>query len=170
MPTELKIKWQGSVQGLSQGRLSLAAFGEPLALLLSALRRIATGLVSDAVEEKSIGRFVNAERRLHVEITDLVKESSGFNSVITLTPSLDENLGVFEDLAERAGLQLLDAIDSERKGDLRNAKVRNFLRTLPLGIAGQTYTLHQNGTTIKEVSFGRVELSDIPGELPCIAS
>ena len=169
MPTELKIEWQGSAQGLPEGRLSLGAFGEPLAVLLSALRRIATGLVRDAVEEKNIGRFANPARRLDIEITDLVKESSGFDSLITLTPSLGENLHLFQDLTERAAVQLLDAIDSERRGELRNSSVRHFLRALPSGISHQTYTLHHNGTNVKEVSFGAFELSELPGDLPSIA-
>src|SRR5689334_3751010 len=111
MPTELRIRWQGDTRGLADKRLSLSAFGEPLNLLLVALRRIATNLVTDAFEDKNIGRFANAARQLDIEIFDLVKESSGFDGLITLTaPSPGENLELFQNLADSAGVQLLDAI------------------------------------------------------------
>jgi hypothetical protein len=168
VPTELKIKWQGVAPGVPEGRLSLGAFSEPLTILLASLRRIATNLVGDAVEGKNIGRFANAARQLDIEITDLVRESSGFDSVITLTPSVGENLPLFQELTQQAGFQLLDSIDSERRGVLRNASVRNYLRALPQGISHQTYTLHDNGTVLKQVSFGSVELSEVPGDLPCV--
>lgn len=170
MPTELKIKWEGVAPGLPEKRLSLSAFGEPLTTLLAALRRIATNLVGDALEEKNIGRFANAARQLDIELTDLVKESSGFDSVITLTPMAGDNLKLFDDLAQNASIQLLDAIDSERQGNLKNASVRKYLRMLPLGITRQTYLLHSNGTTLRHISFGTMDISVLPPDLPFVAT
>ena len=170
MPTELKIRWEGVAPGLPEKRLSVSAFGEPLTILLAALRRIATNLVGDALEDKNVGRFANVARQLDIEIFDLVKESSGFDSVITLAPpSPGENLELFQNLPENVGMQLLDAIDSERRGELKNARVRQYLRALPLGIARQTYRLHQNGNTLREVSFGAMDISALPPDLPYIA-
>jgi len=170
VPTELKIKWEGVAPGLADKRLSLSAFGEPLTILLAALRRIATNLVGDALEDRNVGRFADVARKLDIEIFDLVKESSGFDSVITLTPASGENLPLWDFLPENAGTQLLDAIDAERKGILRNSNVRKFLRALPLGVARQTYQLHRNGQILKEVSFGDMDISVLAPELPCIQS
>jgi hypothetical protein len=66
VPTELKIEWEGVAPGLADKRLSLSAFGEPLTILLAALRRIASNLVGDALEEKNVGRFTNAARQLDI--------------------------------------------------------------------------------------------------------
>jgi len=126
MPTELKIKWEGVAPGLAEKRLSLSAFGEPLTILLAALRRIASNLVGDALEEKNVGRFTNAARQLDIEISDLVRESSGFDSVITLTPLLGENMPLWDYLPENAGTQLLDAIDAERRGILKTVTYGNI--------------------------------------------
>jgi hypothetical protein len=46
----------------SEEAAKLSAFGEPLTILLAALRRIATNIVGDAFEEKDVGRFANADR------------------------------------------------------------------------------------------------------------
>ncbi|HEX7681352.1 MAG TPA: hypothetical protein VF713_24675 [Thermoanaerobaculia bacterium] len=170
MPTELKIRWQGDARGLPEKRLSLSAFGEPLNLLLKALRRIATNLATDASEDKKVGRLANAARQLDIEIFDLVRESSGFDGVITLgAPALGENLVLFENLAQSAGLRLLEAIDDERNGIARNAGVRNYLESLPPGITFQSYVLHDNGKAIGDVSFGEMTITSLPPDLPHIA-
>jgi hypothetical protein len=170
VPTELKIRWQGDARGLPDKRLSLSAFGEPLSLLLKALKRIATNLATDASEDKKVGRLANAARDLDIEIFDLVRESSGFDGLITLgAPALGENLSLFENLAQSAGRRLLEAIDDERNGIARNASVRNYLHSLPKGVTYQTYVLHDNGKTIGEVSFGEMSISALPPDLPHIA-
>lgn len=133
------------------------------------LRRIATNLVGDALEDKNIGRFASAARQLDIELSDLVKESSGIDSLITLTPPTPgENLELFQNLPENVGMQLLDAIDSERRGILKNARVRQYLRALPLGITQQSYWLHENGRILREVSFGAMDISILPPDLPYI--
>jgi hypothetical protein len=172
MSVELKIKWEGDAPGVQEGRLSLAGFGQSLRILLAALRRIATNLVRDAIDqrESTVGRFTNAARQLDIEITELVKGSSGFDSIITLKTPLGENLPLFSDLPEIAGVQLLDALDSESHGVARNAPVRAFLKALPLGLARQTYQLHRNGTVLKETIVGELQLPDFAADLPYLAS
>jgi hypothetical protein len=132
---ELKIKWEGEVPGLAEKRLSLGAFGEALTNLLAGLRRIATNIVGDAFEEKqSIGRFANVARRLDIEITALVRESSGVNSIITVTTPIGDTLPLL-DLAVSAGTQLFDALDYESRGIAKNAnvlsKITGFIGTEP---------------------------------------
>ena len=135
-------------------------------LLLTALRRIATNLVSDALEEKTVGRFANAARQLDIQISELVKESSGFDSVISLTPAIGESYPLFQSLPEHATLQLLDAIEDESRGILRHSGIRNYLKALPPGITNQKYSLHSNGNMLREVEFGEINLPEIPAELP----
>jgi hypothetical protein len=168
MPTQLKIKWEGTAPGLADRRLSISAFGESLTILLAALRRIAGNVVGEAIGEKKsgTGRFTNEARQLDIEIFDLVRESSGFDSLISITPPADDTLPLFGDLAEFAGTSLLDAIDLERRGTARNHRVRSYLQSLPRGITKQTYQLHSNGTVIKEVSFSSVDLPLLPSDLP----
>jgi hypothetical protein len=168
VPIELKIKWEGSAPGLAAKRLSVSAFGEPLTALLAGLRRIATNIVSDVFDDKQPrGRFANAARQLDIEITDLVKGSSGFDGVITVSTPLGSNLPLL-DLAASAGAQLLEALDSESRGIARNASVRRYLQTLPPGITQQDYWLHQNGTVVKHVSFGEAVLPELPADVPFI--
>jgi len=164
---ELKIKWEGTAPGLEEKRLSLAAFGGPLNLLLAALRRIATNIVTEVFEEKARGRFADEAKRLDIEIGELVKGSSGFDGTITVATVPYDTLPLF-DLALSAGTQLLEALDAERQGIAKSTGVRNYLRSLPIGIIRQTYLLHRNGTTVKEVSFGEAELPDLPVDLPHI--
>jgi len=169
VPVELKIKWEGLAPGLAEKRLSVSAFGEALTNLLAGLRRIATNIVGDAFEEKSVrGRFANAARRLDIEITELVRESSGFDSVITFATPVGDTLPLL-DLAEIAGTQLLDALDSESRGIAKSANIRRYLQSLPKGITQQNYWLRQNGTLLKHVSFGEALLPEIPSDIPYIA-
>ena len=168
MPVELKIKWEGSAPGLAEKRLSLSAFGDALTNLLAGLRRIATNIVGDAFEDASPrGRFANAARRLDIEITDLVRESSGFESIITVATPLGDTLPLL-DLEVTAGTQLLDALDSESRGIAKNASIRRYLRALPVGLTQQNYWLHHNGTLLKHVSFGEALLPEMPTDIPYI--
>lgn len=166
MPTELKIKWEGGAPGVTDRRLSVGAFGEALNHLLSALRRIATNLVGDAVDDKSVGRFSAAARQLDIEIFDLVKDSTGFDSVVTIKATPGVNFELFNDLPEVATSHLLDAIDAERQGILRHSSVRRYLQSLPSGITRQTYQLHQNGRVVKEYSFGSMDIAAVPEDVP----
>jgi hypothetical protein len=169
MPLELKIRWQGVAPGLEEKRLSLGAFADPLAKLLASLRRIATNIISQAFDDRrATGRFANAARQLDIEITNLIKESSGFDSVITVTTPFGDTLPLL-DLGESAGKSLLEALDAESRGIATNANVRNYLRSLPGGIVRQDYSLHRNGTVLKHVSFGEAALPELPPDLPYIA-
>jgi hypothetical protein len=169
MPLELKIRWQGVAPGLAEKRLSLGAFADPLTKLLVSLRRIATNIIGQAFDDRRpTGRFANAVRQLDIEITDLIKESSGFDSVITVTTPFGDTLPLL-DLGESAGKLLLDALDAESRGIATNTSVRNYLRSLPGGIVRQDYSLHRNGTVLKHVSFGEAALPELPLDLPYIA-
>ncbi|MGA2634660.1 MAG: hypothetical protein ABSF16_10525 [Terracidiphilus sp.] len=167
MAFQIKIRYDGDVPGVAEHRLSLAAFGEPLTQLLAALRRIATQMVTQAVEPErpSSGRFANLARQLDIEITSIEGGSAGFDGVVSFVQPPDE-LPLFADIAERASFALLDSIDRESKGQATNWAVRNYLSMLPAGITRQTYDLFENGTSRKRVEIGSVALMEVPEEFP----
>jgi len=168
MPTQLEIKWEGNAPGLAEHRLSLGAFGQPLNLLLAAVRRIASNTVSMATDEKTTGRFADAARQLDIQIEKLVEGSSGIAGVCTFDPPPGAQPFLFMgDLVEQATITLLSAIEDESKGHLRNVGVRKYLHSLPAGVRRQTYTLHDNGRVLHEpVVIEDMDLQDVPEDLP----
>lgn len=167
MASEIKIRWDGDVPGMVAHRLSLAAFGEPLTHLLAALRRIATQMVSTAVEPErpQIGRFASIARQLDIEITQIEGNSTGFNGLVSFYQPPDE-LPLFADLPERAVTELLESIERESRGQASNWAVRKYLSALPPTVHRQTYELRENGTTKKRVEIGDVKLMEVPEEFP----
>jgi hypothetical protein len=163
--TQLRIRWDGDVQGIAEHRLSLANFGQPLALLLHALRRIATQMVSTAVDRPKFGRFANLARQLDIQVIDVEGNSTGIDAVVSFTPPPDM-LPLFGDVAERAVSELLDSIKLESDGTVRDSAVRGYLQSLPLGVHKQLYELHDNGLVKKSVDIGDLKLSGMPPELP----
>jgi len=164
---ELKIKWDGTAPGLAENRLSLSAFGTSLQLLLGGLRRIASNIVRDAIDERqaTTGRLAKAASQLDIEITDLVKGSTGLQGVVSVNTPLGATLPLF-DLAERAGYGLLEALDAEGHGIPKNLPIRRFLQSLPQGITEHAYSLHRNGTVLKEITLRGAVLPEIPAEVP----
>jgi hypothetical protein len=162
MPIELKIVWDGDVPGLDKHRLSLGAFGEPLTTLLQALRRIASNIVGNAIEDQpaEVGRLASEARQLDIEITNLAQSSSGVDCEIAVRTPPRETIPMFQYLPRMAGMELLEAIDSERNGTPKHAQVRKYLRTLPFGLVRQLYLLRENGAEIKKVEFGSMVLAE----------
>lgn len=167
MDSEIKIRWDGEVAGVAEHRLSLAAFGEPMTNLLAALRRIATQMVSTALEtdRPKSGRFANLARQIDIEITTIEGGSTGFNGLVSFRQPPDE-LPLFADLPERAVTELLDSIDRESHGHTANWAVRKYLSSLPSSIHTQTYELLEGGKSKKILQIGDVKLAEIPDEFP----
>jgi hypothetical protein len=163
----LRIRWDGDVSGLAEHRISLAAFGQPLAYLLYALRRIATQMVSTAVdaEHPKFGRFTNQARQLDIELVKMEEGSGGFDALVSFAQPLDE-LPLFWDVPERATIELLESIDQERQRIPRNSAVRRYLGSLPPGVHKQLYEFHENGHVKKHVEFGDIEVAEVPPDLP----
>jgi hypothetical protein len=170
MAVELEITWEGNVPGLDEHRLSLGAFGDSLTALLAALRRIANNIVGEAIEDEgaTTGRFTSAARQLDIQIVQIKKASSGFGGYIELNTQPGQNMPLFNDLPQTAGLQLLDAVELESKGTMKLSAVRKYLRALPVGISRQTYRLVENGSEIKRVVISSMELPDPLYDLPYI--
>ena len=168
MAVQLDIVWDGDAPGLLEHRLSLGAFGDALTALLAALRRIATNIVGDAVEGEAaeVGRFANAARQLDIQIESIKRNTSGFAGLVSIHTPQGETMQLFDDLPETASTQLLEAVESESRGVLKNAAVRKYLRALPAGVYRQIYVLHQNGRELKRVELGNMALSDLLSDLP----
>lgn len=167
MSVELKIRWDGEAPGLAEHRVSLGAFGEPLTLLLLAVRRIATQIVRTAVEGEApeTGRFSNLARKLDIELVNVEGNSAGVNAMISFHVE-EAEAAVFADLPNRTASELLDAIDRETKGQPASGAVRKYLRSLPNGIRRQTYEVYDGGNRTKRVDIGAVRLAELPPDLP----
>jgi hypothetical protein len=165
MASEIKIVWDGDVPGVPQHRLSVSAFGESLTQLLAALRRIATQMVSTAVENErpKAGRFASLARQLDIEIISIEGSSTGFHGLVSFQQPPD-TLPLFADLPERSVVELLDSIERESRGQPANWSVRRYLASLPPAITRQSYELTENGVTKKRVEIGSVVLTEVPEE------
>lgn len=171
----ISITLEGEAPGLSEHRLSIEAFSKPLQKLLTALRRIASGLARQALGDPSYGK-AGGDYAKQAKGIDLQLEAIRGNSPLALDfvcrgPSrpVDAQLPLFElfqnGLLTRAAEELLSAIDAEARGDIQNAAVKNYLRSLPSGIQRQKYTV-QAGDRVKTVEVGDVTLSELPVGAP----
>ncbi len=165
--TQLRIVWDGPIESLLQHRVSLSAFGEPLSLLLAAAKRIASNMLSDALEPAKVGRLAKEAHQVDIEIDSVVGGSGGVATVMTFQAD-NAQQPLFNDLTENVGIALLDAIDAERQGILKNISVRNYLQSLPTLLTRQVYELHENGRSIKRIEFGSMRLPELPTELPYV--
>lgn len=165
MDKRLEIIWEGNVPGLAEHRLSLDAFGHALQLLLTAYRRIASNLLAQA--ESSTGRLHTFAKLFDLELEQIVEGSSGVATACVIhTPP-----GMLADLLDpwttRVADALLNDIEAEARGELRNISVRNYLRALPEGLTGQKYAFAENGYK-REVSVGSMRLPEVPAEMPVL--
>lgn len=143
MSIELRIVWDGDVPGIAEHRLSIAAFGDALNLLLIAYRRIASNMISAAQEYAEVGRLHNLANLLDVEIAAIEGSSTGILAHGTYRQEAQEQIAFFPpDIPERAGIELIKAIEQESKGQPYNTSVRKFLAALPQGLTRQRYELN----------------------------
>lgn len=168
MASELKILWEGRAPGLDKHRLSVGAFGEPLNLLLTALRRIASQMVGSAVEGDQVqtGRFASTAKNLDIEIVGLEEGSTGVRTELVLREPPPAQITMFGDLLDRATEELLDSIERESKGQWTHASVRNYLRSLPPGVTRQVYELKNSAKPAKTVEIKDVHFTTPPAGFP----
>ena len=173
MATKLKILWQGDAPGLAEHRLSVAAFGAPLQLLLAALRRIASGIVSDAVDDSDYGarggKYAKQAELLDLEIVELQEGSLGLMTECSLRVPPGQNFALFEDLSDRTALKLLDAVEAESKGHLQSQVVRKYLAALPAGVTAQRYSVYGDTAEVRSIDVGRVQLAEALPDVPFLS-
>jgi hypothetical protein len=148
---ELKISWSGQAPGVPEHRLSIGGFGPALSELLRAYRRIASNMMRVAAYAES-GRLKELANRLDIEIETVAGTNPlELTTVCTFDAPRDLQPPLFiDDIPERASKELLDSILDESKGRPRNSAVRSYLGKLPVGLARQTYELHDNGNILHE--------------------
>lgn len=173
MSTELRIKWEGVVEGLTEHRLSIGSFGLPLCNLLTAIRRKANNIIRDAMarESVSVGRFTSEASRIDIEVQSLLASSSGIQSLVRMhppSPGMQMPL-IFDNLPEQATDQVLEAIDKESRGVLADEAARKYLESLPSEITNQEYTLTTNGVVKRQVALTHVSLPELVTDLPYLS-
>jgi hypothetical protein len=128
---------------------------------------MASNMVSDALEPAATGRLAKEAHQIDIELSGILSGSSGVSTVMTFEPpGLHGQQPLFNDLTENVGIALLESIESESQGFLKNASIRKYLHSLPTLLTRQHYRLHENGRAIKEVTVGMMSLPDAPTELP----
>lgn len=168
----LRIVFDGTAPGLIEHRLSIAAFADPLKLLLQAYRRIASGLIRDMLDTpdygRAGGRYAEEAKGIDLEIFELVGNSPlqiGFECRAHVP--VTGQLSLFApDFLKRVGKLFLENIEGESKGELRNAAVRRYLLSLPSGISRQSYKFEQDQTEIGTVVIGNMDIAQLPEQLP----
>lgn len=163
---QLDITWDGPVNGLADHRLSLTAFGPALEKLLAAAKRIASDLVTKAAIPSETGRLAKLAHAIDIEVTGIKEGSAGPACLLTFDAPVRYQNSLFGSLPERTGVELLEAIEAESEGQMRNNLVRNFLRALPPALSKQNYRLHEGNRLIKEVKFGQLDLAEGMVSLP----
>lgn len=163
---QLDITWDGPVNGLAEHRLSLSAFGPALDKLLAAAKRIASNLVTKAGEPSETGRLANLARAIDIEITGVRQGSAGPACLLTFDAPVSYQSSLFGSLPERTGIELVEAIQAESEGQMRNNSVRQFLRALPPGLNKQNYRLYEGERLIREVKLGQMALPEGMLSLP----
>ena len=165
MATRLNLVLDGDAPGLPEHALSISAFGMAFVRLVSALQRIGSGLVKDAVGEEygaRGGRHSPAGRSIDVEIVSL-QGNSPLNIELRVIERIapGANLPLFDDLTKRTTDRFLEAVEQESKGQPSNRLVRRYLAAMPIGITSQQYI--SDG---KRVTIGELDLPEIPRPLP----
>ena len=177
MTVELDINWDGDAPGLREHRLSISAFGPPLAALLQALRRIASNQLTEAAADPegergaAGGRLHKIAGTLDLEIVGLKAGSLGVEAVCTVRAPFGATLPQFDAdridaLAVDAVEELLASIAAETQGHPRSLMVRKYLGVLPHGVRKQKYELRRNGTSLRTVEVSDYELPAVSQGLP----
>ena len=174
MDVKLQIQFEGTAPGLAEHRLSLGAFSKALEQLLATYRRIASGLITNALEEPgygiSGGKYAKEAERLDLEIEAITEGSTGLEILCTSRLGVGDNLQLFAGLALDTSRQMLDYIEAESRGQPRHVAARKFLAALPPGVSGQRYRLLHNGKCDKEVTIGEFAVLELPRPGPHLES
>ncbi len=166
MRAQLKIVWDGGAPGLSEHQLSVSTMGEPLHLLLQAIRRIASNILvgADDLSERGVkgGRLANMAQKIDMRISAMHPGSLDMNIDVVFPGQSEGQLSLpLPDLPEATLKELLSLIEAESKGESRNGPVRKYLRCLPR-LSSQRYSAYSGETEIGSVEIGNIELPDEP--------
>lgn len=158
---ELKIKWDGQLDSLNQKRLSVGLFAAPLQKLLAAVRRTASNILREGSNRKetATGRFASEADQIDIQIVDLLRQSTGIQSIISVQAPQVPQMAMFnEKLAEDSMDRVLLEIERESRGIRRSDRVREYLEALPSGLTHQDYWLYVDGNLVRDVHIGPLAL------------
>lgn len=168
MRTEFIVRFDGDADSLREHRLSIADFGQPLQLLLKALRRTASSMGAQIEEGESYGdrggRFTRMADGLDLQIAKL--EDGCVQLVMDCVHEAPARHTADMWFTEHAVSRLLEDLEHEAKGTPRNGNARKYLRSLPPYVSAQRYTVRTEGGTLREVSIGTVRIPDLPTDPP----
>lgn len=172
MKTTLNIRWDGTTPGLSEHALSLDTWLKPLGLLLAAVRRTASSMVTDALADTERGarggRLAKSAAGIDLRLTSLSDGcvNLGFDCALQELPGQQDMFA--DELPGRALNSVLDAIQAEAEGELRSAAVRKFLESLPSGLNIQEYELVSDKHK-RKVIVTEAKLPSLEPQLPTLA-
>jgi hypothetical protein len=169
MKNTLSIRWDGDTPDLVGHRLSLAAWLEPLSLLLKSVRRSASQILQDALDDPEAGRrggrYARAAQQIDLQITAIHGGCTEPQFLITGGEAETQG-GLFPqipaDLPAQALFKILNDIEQESKGQLANAMIRDYLRALPQGVTVHSYNLQQDGVSVRRVEVRDARLPELP--------
>lgn len=146
-PIEFRVRYNGPVLGLSNHRLSLAAFRIPLAKLLQALRQTADS-VKHGNDRNRTGKFGKLFDLQLIQISDGCANAL-FALVATKTDEITD-----EELVELS-TATIDRFINDLKAEWRTSAprdtgIRKYLQSLPEGVITQEYEGTINGKTINK--------------------
>lgn len=147
VPIEFRVRFDGPVPGLSEHRLSLAAFRIPLFKLLQALRQTADS-VKRGKDRSRIGKFGKLFDLQLVQITDGCVIPH-FALVAAETDEVtDEKL---TEILTTTLVRFIDELKSEwRTSAPRSGGIRKYLQSLPEGLTTQEYEGIVAGKTVNK--------------------
>jgi|GEM_PF-2586871 len=171
----LRLTFEGTGDGLEKGRLSIDKFAPAFYELQRAFRRIAQGIVNAAIKgsvdyvDSPHGRLSDSVAELSLQIDAIAHDSPPHVDIVCPVPAakVGSTWPMFmEQTIDRAADELLSSIESESKGQPRNAAVRGYLSKLPIGIVRQSYDLTRLDGGHREFSLGPIERTELDKEYP----
>lgn len=171
MKPTLTITYGGDSEAIRRGSLSVAEFGPALNQLLTAVRRTASAVASGKEGRvSSRGSIADAAKLMDIHITGISHGSLIVQTdIVDSSPVTDAYLfpkGDIERLPEITMIRLLEDMQAESEGKVRNDSVRKYLGLLPESVHHQRYTLTRGKELLVDFSVGQVELADCPPSLP----
>jgi hypothetical protein len=166
--------YDGPEPGLADHRLSVGSFAEPLKLLLSALQRTASGILTSALGDPEYGGRGGSLAReaglLDIELIDIGQACAAPRFVVVARRDPREAQGrlALDDLPARAAETLVRDLKAESQGKLQNAAARRYLGAMPTTVTRQKYAVFLDGTLLIEAEFGTPALAQLPNEGPAL--
>lgn len=171
MPTRLEITFEGDAPALAPHGLSIAAFASSLQLLLKAIRRIGSAILTDAAGEEYGAKGGRWAR--YAEGLDFVLHEVHSGSPLRLTGSVVQpelppstlfpNWNYFTD---QIGERFITAVRREGVGQPDNFMVRRFLDSIPKEVERHIYSLTKSTGENEIARLDHPALVGAPSELP----